>query len=97
MIYHHILDKSLDHKFGTQFFKFQVVIVIHKGQLMSYAMKMQNVIVKLMLSVVNVWNVLLAIFPFPHAMKVKANNIVIPWREDFLKKDLMYNCNNFRV
>ena len=75
MIYHHILDKSLDHIFGTQFFKFQVVIVIHKGQLMSYAMKMQNVIVKLMLLVVNVWNVLLAIFPFPHAMKVKANSI----------------------
>ena len=46
MIYH-LTDKSLDHIFGTIFFKFQFL------------------------------NVLLAIFPIPHAQKVKANCIVL--------------------
>ena len=43
---------------------------------MCHVMMMEYAIAKLMLLVVNVLNVLLAIFPFPHAQKVKANSIL---------------------
>ena len=68
----HITDKSVNHMFATLFFKFQLVIVIHKDQLMCYAMIMECAIAKLMLLVVNVLNVLLDTSTIQHVKKVKA-------------------------
>ena len=62
--------------FATLFFKFQLVIVILKDQLMCYAMIMEYVIVKLKLVVTNVLNVLPDTSTIQHVKKVKANSIL---------------------